>query len=428
MIPGRNTDYGDDQGWVWTRSTIGHLLGAGFNATPAEIPFELRPLVWSVLRPLTDDPDPTVESEARYGGSNMDPFTLAINTVRGQALEATANYAIWVHRHVEDDPDQPAGFERMPEVREVLDRHLDKAIDPSCAVRAIYGNKFPWLQLVDTGWAAEHVPVIFPPDEADLLYWEAAWDAYVSYSPPYDSVFAALKREYARAITRFNSDGGDRKRSVFGGSDQIALHLMTFYLRGRLDLDDPLLQDFYRTAPRGLRAAALRSVGRGMYVIVDGSVSESPTPIPQEATNRAIALWDSRLQAAQTAGDPSAEEPAELAEFGWWFVSPTFDEDWALTQLQSALRLAGSIEVGHLVIKRLEELVAVHPTSVLGALELMVKGDREGWGLMSWKDSVREILRSALANPDDQVRRRAVDLTQELGAKGYRDFRSLLKD
>jgi hypothetical protein len=147
----------EDPGWGWTRKAIGGLLSAGFTKGVAELAFDLRVRAWGVLRRLTDDPEPTPEDETQYGGTNMDPPTLSINTTRGEAMHAVVQYALWVRRHIEQLPDGPAlvasGFAGMPEVREVLEAHLDPANDPSLAIRAVYGQWFPWLVLLDRAWA-----------------------------------------------------------------------------------------------------------------------------------------------------------------------------------------------------------------------------------------------------------------------------------
>ena len=61
--------------------------------------------------------------EQRYGGSNMDPATLSINTTRGETMHAVIRYALWVRRHLEKEPDAEERlakkFDEMPEVREV---------------------------------------------------------------------------------------------------------------------------------------------------------------------------------------------------------------------------------------------------------------------------------------------------------------------
>ena len=100
-ISERQHEYTDlDPGWGWTRKTIAELLSAGFDQSPAEIPFDLRVRVWNTLRPITDDPDPTPEYETRYGGSNMDPATLFSNTTRGEAVHTVVRFALWVRQHL----------------------------------------------------------------------------------------------------------------------------------------------------------------------------------------------------------------------------------------------------------------------------------------------------------------------------------------
>src|SRR5262249_16810444 len=129
-IKGRRSEYSDlDSGWGWTRKSIAELLGSGFNKGNGQIFLELRNIAWDVLKPLTEDSEPTPEYEDRYGGSNMDPATLSINTTRPQAIHATVRYAMWVYRHAQEGRNEKdlvvRGFDGMPEVREVLDVHLD---------------------------------------------------------------------------------------------------------------------------------------------------------------------------------------------------------------------------------------------------------------------------------------------------------------
>ena len=426
-IPNRASEYGDlDPGWVWTRRTIAHLLDVGFSQGPSEIPFELRPLAWSALGPLTDDPDPSVEAEARYGGANMDPSNYAINTVRGQAIESVVKYALWVHRYTTDSEVMGGsnGFNRMPEVRDVLNQHLNLIAEPSYAVHSIYGQWLPWLQLLDPGWTEHNLSKIFPPGEKEFLFWEAAWDAYVSFCPPYDTVFDLVKGEYERAVTRIAQASPDRKHPMLG-LDRLAQHLIVFYLRGRLKLDDPLLELFYREASSELRASALRFAGRSFYSLDDSVVHAHENQLP-EVNERAVALWVARLRAATQADDVSAYRD-EISEFGWWFISPTFDVDWALAQLQLALRFAGFVEFAHLVVKRLAEIVDTHPVAVLTALQLLISSDRQGFLSLGW-ESVTDTLRSALNSPEAGVRQQAEALTHELGARGYRNLRDLLRE
>ena len=81
----------------------------------------------------------------------MDPATLSLNTTRGQAFHGVVRYALWLQRHSED-PDK-FSFSDAPEVKAVLDAHLDVNRDPSLAIRSVYGQWFPWLVLLDRDWA-----------------------------------------------------------------------------------------------------------------------------------------------------------------------------------------------------------------------------------------------------------------------------------
>ena len=100
--------------------------------------------LWDVLSSLADDPEPTPKHEQRYGGSNMDPATLSINTTRGNAMHAVVRYALWVRRHIELTSYRKEhikqGFEEMPEVREILDYHLKPSHDPALAIRDLLSD------------------------------------------------------------------------------------------------------------------------------------------------------------------------------------------------------------------------------------------------------------------------------------------------
>ncbi len=139
----------------------------------------------------------------------MDPATLALNTVRGHAMHAVVSYALWIHKAINDEHDKSGaheGFDAMPEVRTVLDRHIDPARDPSVAVRSVYGQRFPWLGLLDEAWAASASQLIFPADSALRILGDAAWYSYVIFCQPYDRVFRLLRMQYSDAVDQLHDD------------------------------------------------------------------------------------------------------------------------------------------------------------------------------------------------------------------------------
>src|SRR5437660_8268252 len=109
----------------------------------------------------------------------MDPATYSINTTRGEVMHALVRYAWWVRLHLEKESGGKAraarGFDEMPEVRSVLEKHLDAVLEPSIAIRAVYGQRFGTLYFLDRNWAMANINRIFPRDGARKELGDVAW-------------------------------------------------------------------------------------------------------------------------------------------------------------------------------------------------------------------------------------------------------------
>ncbi len=419
-IPGREGRITDqDPDWGWTRKAIANLLTQGFGSEG--MPFEARPQAWRILEVLSDDPDPTPEDESQHG-PNYEPAEYSINTTRGEAIHAVIGYALWVRRHTEKESEDKSraaqGFDQMPEVRTVLDKHLDPNAEPSFAIRSVYGQWFPSLVFLDPNWARASTPRIFPDYEASKDLRDAAWKTYIVYCAPYDDVFELLKEQYHQAIERIEIpiDNGANRRAP---DLRLAQHLMTEYWRGNLAEDDPdgLLAHFYAKADPKLCYWALDFVGT--------SLRNTQGAIPAEILQRLQKLWATRLEVVRAAG-PSFPQKEELTAFGWWFASKKFPDGWSIDQVLEVLRIAGSIEPDHLVVERLAELSALMTAKAVECLALIVEGDKDGWAVLSWREHARNLLGGAIHSADQTARMRAINLVHYLGARGYSEFRDLI--
>jgi hypothetical protein len=398
----------------WADQTIAELLSTGLES--AGIPHSERGPVWSLLEQLSEAADPTPDSESVTSG--VDAATLSLNATRSVALHAVVRYALWIRRSIEGTPDQAAllakGFDEMPEVRQRLDRHLDESKEMSIAVRAVYGQWFPWLLLLDAHWAAAAAPAIFPAAEDSRRFWDAAWGTYITFCRPYDNVFDVIEPQYAQAVTRIVEAASVSSTSV---DAKLAEHLMVLYWRGKVSLppDGELLAGFYKRATGALAAHALAFVGQ--------SLTGSKGSVPSAIIGRLQSLWKSRLNTAQAEGGAGPFRP-ELASFGWWFASGQFPEEWALSQLIRVLRLVGTIQADYQIVRRLPTLAADYPLMAVETLGLLFETDKEGLA-DGWELYPRSTLETALKSKDAAVEELVYETIDRLGARGHLEFRDL---
>lgn len=405
-----------DENWTATRAEIADLLSAGLNTDPLIIPFDFRLDVWNLLKPLTDDQQPTPEFEKEYGGDNMDPLTLSLNTVRGEAFRALMKYALWVRHHVEkmDNSEErlARGFEEMPEVREVLNLHLDPEYDSSLAVRAVYGDYLPWLVLLDQKWVSENLAKIFPKEENLRNFQRAAWGTYI-FNEPYDNVFELLHEEYKYAIESMGTESVYDNSHLTHPDKRLVYHLIGFYLREKLNLNDPqsLFRLFYETASDELRSYVFSSLGRDF---------QQTEIVPPEILEKVKSLVDYRLNKAR---ENSSEFIAEMKAFGWLFASKKFDEFWAITTLKETLDISGYSEFDNLVVEYLAALANDFPALAIDCMTIMIEGADTYWTISYWSPNIKKVISAAIKTDS---RSSAIVLINKLGSRGHLEFQELL--
>jgi hypothetical protein len=419
-IPGRTGGLMDaDPDWGWTRNAVIDLLSAGFEK-PDRLPLEHRALVWEVLQPLTEDPNPGLDDE---GGEKFDPSFLSINSTRGRALDAVIRYAWWLRgstdaaRKAEGQP--PITFDSMPEVREVLEAHLDVEREPTLTIRSVYGRHLTSLAGLDWDWLRANVSRILPEEPEDPERFTAAWESFVCFNPPNTTLLPVLMPAYRRAVSHIGQPGGMMHRPELP-EDRLAEHLMVYYWLGSLEFGsaDGLLDAFYASAPDKLRGHAMWFVGT--------SVSHWDEGAPSQIYDRLRRLVERRLETARQAANP-ADFVHELANFGWWFASEKFEERWSLGTLLAVLQLTRKAEGEMDVVKLLAGRCARYPVECVTCLRLMIEGDRDRWLLLGVENDAMALLRQAMGSNNPEAALGARRLAEELIARGHFGFRALLK-
>ena len=357
----------------WREPRLGmlRLLMTGLNLEPNPISADHDTAIWAIIEDCCRDSDPTVEQEEeRTAGPDDGLMTLALTTVRPQAIRATITHGLRLRRR---SPNAD-----LNKVCAILDRHLDCQLDPSCAVRSIYGELFSQLVWMDKAWADRQLGNIFPTEPGSDALLHAAWDTYLLAGRTTETTWPLLIGVY-----RFMTDSmgqSSSSRSETYTETQLGRHLLSRLWAGRLDLDshDGLLRDYYTKASPEVAAQLMWWITRDL--------SDLATP-DAALIARMMAFWEYRVAAVKRGADAS-----ELPEFGHWFASSHFDALWSLQQLLTALALAPRIEAEDAMLSRLANLADEYTQPCLAVLERWVNMTANHWLLSQSVNSIRQVL------------------------------------
>jgi hypothetical protein len=408
-IPGRDRKgFDNDPDWSWTWAAIARLLRTAFDAKgPATLPVSLRETVWSVLAPITDDPDPDAvrETDAR------DPMETAINSPRGVAMQAVVLYMIWAREREWAPPEGVTGFSDMPEVAQMLTRHLDPAIDPSRAIRAVYGEWLFYLYKMGGPWVEQHMADLFPVDHPDLA--DAVLHAYLGWGRYMTPDFNRLLRpQFARAVDSLPQAAAEGAESTSASVQHVAQRIIAMYLDGDVDLaPDSLMAKLFARLNEKARARSVFLVPTTIQ-----NAEEGKRPAMQE---RARTLWAWRLDAAHD---------TELRGFGGWIEHEDFDPAWRLAQLQAVLECIGTVDMDYRIVETLGKLAAQFPAETFRCVRLLVGTNMDAMHVhrFMYRGDLQRIVHAARSSGDAALEREATSFANALVARGFQQFREVL--
>ncbi|MEQ8832829.1 MAG: hypothetical protein RIB67_00130 [Miltoncostaeaceae bacterium] len=409
----------DDEEGCWRRAheAAGHFVRTVLSRGPGLVPLTLRGEVWSLIEGLCESPDPDDARDRSDAESGWDPPHTALNSVRGVGLQAAIQYGLWLMNSLRPGENKnPDGFGIAPELRDLLERHLDLAVEASIAVRSVYGQYFPWLVLLDGKWASEARGAIFSRSDDRPEYRRAAWGAFLDFNEAYRDVFAMLKDEYQQAISDLPLKARDQPFGRPPTDEQLLRHLMVMHYRGWLAGEpyDYITQAFAR-ASEETRTAAIGFVGRQL-------AAEGANPT-EEILERLKGFWEWRLEQAEAS---PADHRREMSEFGWWYGSGHFDPESALPLLARAIACARACEDLPGVVERLEADAQERLGLAVDVIRALAHTDERWLGFGAVAEGMRRVLSRALSDGDSHARAKAEEAVHRLGAAGLASFGDLL--
>jgi hypothetical protein len=423
------TDVGNDRhrGWLDFRDSAVRFAKSGIVKDEQVAPVEFWDRIRDILLILVDDPHPFPGHDHPKEGwvGHDDPLTVAINSVRTEALLGVILYARRLALHNRESDHGGSGERSLDaSLRRVLERKLDRQHEPSLAMRAVYGMEFVLLYWLDGEWARANVKNIFPmeEDEESAALFVAAWDAYIVSASLYSDIFDFLRPQYERAI-------GNVSRGLVTSSNLrpvhvLANHLLVEYIHADYEItsvegQNGLLAKFFQQAPPSAR-------GDGAWALVEMYQHNQATMV--EFWNRTRSFWQWRTDNASRSNfslDYFDEMRAFSALLNHVPDTESIVSLWPL--LEALLTYVGQGDHHDRIWSHLQEfLVKSVKRSPLRSIQFYrLMHDRAQ--VPMWYDhrEAREILESAAANIDS--RRDAILLIDKLLQSGDPRYKDIIE-
>jgi hypothetical protein len=268
-----------------------------------------RQNILSLIEYLFDYPDPIPEDEQidsakmteSVGGQKplvSDPFTLAINSIRGQAFEL---FVLAVEQDTEND-DGFKSIELSTDIKKLYECLLNK--EETRAIMFMIGRYLPTFFFRDKNWLKSIMNEIFPTNKEKKYLYLAAWEGYLTNSL-YVELFEdeEFQRLYKRAIAMTVKDYPHQKH--FANPDEgVARHFALAYMVIDFEFGNELFDYFWTDGIIGQHIAFVNKLGRFFIS------SENPRALKliREDENASKKLKDTWSWLLDNYSDPSVFE------------------------------------------------------------------------------------------------------------------------
>lgn len=330
-------------------------------------------------RPADEEPETAIMTTGHSKGDELlvsDPYSIAINTVRGRAFQA---FVLFVYRDgkkfgKEDSPKISA------DVKELYEKTLEK--EATRALMSMFGRYLPSFYYRDKEWIQGLLPQIFPTKQEKAHLYIAAWEGYLSENL-YEEVFFDQKFQelYKRGLALTGKEDSQRKyfRDLNEG---IATHFALAFLHyhDRFGFDHELLQEFWKSNVERHKDF-IDFIGRA---VISGDSSRVDALIGKDPDTKEYLknLWDRLLD--------TYENPELFAAFGFWISleKNIFEPVWLAERLRKTLeKTEGNLSWDYGLSKSIIELAKNAPKDTLEItrLYLLERGVRKSKLLMPFR-------------------------------------------
>jgi hypothetical protein len=318
------------------------------------------------------DPEPetelrkidTIERDPQTGAeihTGSDPFTAAINSVRGRAFE------VFVHFAEKDGLSLPkkSVSKLSSDVKELYKKCLDS--EKTQAVMFLFGHYLAFFYYRDRDWISGIVPQIFSADLTKHDLYLAAWEGYLTGNL-YQELFEELGDYYRQAIILDPAQYTPRRYSK-DLDEGLATHLaLAFSHFSDFDFNSDLFKLFWKAKDAKRHKEFISFIGRSSISRDDAGkwIESSKIDI-----GKLKQFWDWALEYCNDA--------EALFGFCFWIAAERniFDPEWLAKHVRDTLeKTGGNIEWDYGLMQSLPILAESAPKDTLQILRLYILGSK----------------------------------------------------
>lgn len=290
-------------------------------------------------------------NESEY--SISDPFSIAINSVRGQAFQTLLHF-------VYQDASSNEKIKLADDVKNIFDNLLKK--ENTRAIMFMFGHYLPTFYFRDIDWTRSKFNEIFESEKRDKYLHLAAWEGYLSNNLYKELFFEAyVQKLYGHGIAL--SLSYPKQKFFKDPHESLAIHIaLAFVHYEEFGFDNKLFKAFIDKASTKQLSEFISFLGRS-YV-----AGENYNVLKDEKSHwriqRVKDFWDLMLK---TKGDSLA-----LIEFGTWIQvsNDVFDVKWLADKINQTLDATkGDLKWDYGLIKSIEKFASDAPEDTLKILE-----------------------------------------------------------
>lgn len=340
-----------------------------------------RDRIFAVLKYLLSYPDPTpageqietakskTKSPGDEGYMASDPFTIAVNTVRGRTYQA---FTLFVYQDGkqfkrEDKEKIAADVKKLYEI--VLKNESTRAL------MFMFGYYLPTFYFRDRDWVRGLLSQIFPQEPERKYLYTAAWEGYLANNL-YEEMFfePEIQKLYERGLALTDADFPKQKH--FREPDEgMAVHLALAYMHyKKFGFGHALFDTFWKKNDPEQHANFVSFLGRS-FVSGDNANANELLKKEPESKKQLKDFWDWMLE--------NYKDSKPFVEFGFWInlKKDIYELVWLAEHVKKTLeKTKGSLGWDYGLMKTVVRLAQEAPRDTLEItrqylLESGVRGD-----------------------------------------------------